>query len=473
VSAGVTTIFRDGTVFKPAREPDFYLAKCQEETGVWVDEPTLQKRRREALELRAQTVTLADRLEANGVRAYRDDQYYFWFYKIHTGELEELLPFRRCMILPGVAAAVRRPMLKAVEYFLERNPFCRMWVFSSGKRVAVEELRARVRELHRRLSELNSQPFMRDLGVEIVLRSTELGTPEIHSATKDKARLRKERGRFGEIERDDDGRALYHVHAHCLIHLSRGFVRPADWSALVAKVGAFWGHYWSAGEYDSNGNADSIVRNARELCKYVTKPGALLKLSGKELVALFEATRRLKFVQPMGALAEEMRIRDEARPRIVLVKGETSEGRVWREVRNWNTYEGPARVDRGDEVKPPEMRRDSVSVVAKCLPSIGRAGVKEPGLVLRTNFHVADDSFFRTHPLVEQLRAATRERFEGGLAVRNLVLAPIRVHTCTPTVLAVPKTHAERVSRPRAGPANRQFDAERRRTRSEILAIHA
>ena len=439
-----------------------YLSRA--ETGAWVDEPTLQKRRGEARLLREQTVKIADTLKAQGIETYRSDGFFFWFYKIHSAELEELLPFCRSMMLPSVAASVRRPMLKALEYFLERNPFCRMWTFTSGGRVPVEGVRERVQYLHRKLSDLNAQPWMQKLGVEIVFRSTELGTPEFHSGKISPAKRHKEAARFGRIERGKDGEPLYHVHAHCMVHLKSGYIDPLLWSDLFHEIDKFWAHHWSGGERDKEGRANSIIRNAREVCKYVTKPAELLKLSGPQLSDLYRALRRLKLVQPLGTLAEEIRARKEKR--LCLVKEHTSEGKVWREVRNFNASDGPRPVPGDEANKESNSRRDSVSVVARCLPSIGPAGVKEPGVIIRTRFKLTNDLLVRDHPMVVQIRERTREAYENGLQDRAAVIS---VHTCTSTVLTPFPTAPPRKKVERGGVGNRQFDDPARAKRRELL----
>lgn len=56
-----------------------------------------------------------------------------------------------------------------------------------------------------------------------------------------------------------------------------------------------------------------MVQNVREIVKYMIKPGDLADVPGEELVWLFEATEKLKFIQALGSFAEFRRELKDAR----------------------------------------------------------------------------------------------------------------------------------------------------------------
>lgn len=426
---------------------DLYTEICKAETGLPVPADLVEKRARQKRILKEQTLMLATKLEKEGIAAYRDSQYWFYQFYVHSGFLEEIPAFRRIMLLPAVAAAVRAPMLSAVEAFVERNPFCRFWTFTSGERVPVSGLRKRIRYLHRKLSDLNAQPFMQALGVEIVFRSTELGTPECDAKNKRLA-MRK----WGRFERGANGELFFHPHAHCVVFLRKGRVSAEKWEALFHQIWAFWVHQWDGGKRGESG----VIRNARECVKYVIKPAEMLKFTGPELAAVHRALSRLKLAQPMGSLADEIKARKEAGKRLVRVPVGKGEGRVFRDVTDWNR-KGEVSPKPVDESKPAQQKA-VFRVVSRCLPCVGPAGIKEPKVVIMASYPLTA-LLAASHPVVAHLKAATLEEFLGGSA--------ISVHTCTSTV---PKGPPERPDRPRARSGNRQFGEPDRKKRADLLA---
>jgi hypothetical protein len=301
-------------------------------------------------------------------------------------------------------------MLAAVESFLERNPLARFWTFTSGPRCRLLEVRDRLRRMHRRLSQLNAQPFMQSAGVEIVFRSSELGTPETHQSGG-------RNGSAGALERDAEG-LWFHVHAHTIVCLKFGYIAAKKWEHLIRQVWNFWGHHWDAGD---------SVRDARECLKYVTKPGEMLKLTGEELAALAHQLRRIKLAQPMGILATEIKGRAALGNR--LIKVQSPEGRIYKEVKDWNKLR-PVTQDVRDleaarRLSPP--RAEPVArIVSRLLPAVGPRGVKEPRVIVMTA-GAPDIALLRSHAAITPIIRASADEFAAGLR--------IRVHTCTATVL--------------------------------------
>jgi len=431
-----------------------YLALCREKTGDTAPDDRLDKWRLEAAELLEQTHAIAGRMESAGWKAYRECPFDLWRYYIHSGHVEKMPNFRRSMILPHMAQSVRAPMLAALESFLERWTFTRFWTFTSGPRVKTCEVRRTAEQLHRRISKLNGEAFMKAAGAEIVFRSTELGTPEELEVDANSAdwKWTKE---SGTLERDGDGQVCFHVHAHCLVILKNGRISKKRWRRLLRRVRSHWKHHWRDGSEDKPGP----IRNARECCKYICKPGEMLQLAGAELVALQAQLERLKLTQPMGILADEIRARrphvDAAgrfHPGKRLVRKRTPDGPVYREVVDWNkhgrktesekTAEAAAKLDR------PPARKDEVRILARQLPRIGPAGVAEPTVTVMCR--TWDEKEVRSTKVVSNLIRRTAHEFWAGHA--------IKVHTRTATVGAnLELSFAAKLDPPRLKPSGAEL----------------
>lgn len=427
-----------------------FLALSKAKTGATLDDAKLATGNAARAKLLAQSHAIADKMgEAYAAEAaelaqaaaaagadpsatqtaqsaMRADACGLWRYYVHSQHYEKIPAFRRIMFLPVVAQQIRAPMLAALEFWLSRNAFARFWTFTTGTKTRLCDVRVRCQELHRRLSKLNAQPFMRAAGASLVFRSTELGTPELLNTAR-----AKDAG-AGNIDRDDAGTVLFHVHAHTVVHLNAQLEKPA-FRALLASVKKFWVHNWDDG---------GSIRSAREACKYVTKPGAMLKLSGAELVELQTQLSRLKMVQPLGRLKDEITARTAAKLR--LVRQETKDGAVLGEVANWNLHGRMTREEKAQQAagKLGAKTESAISsrIVARCLPGFGPAGVAENSVVvMATAWNGAE---VRALPAVVRLVAATAEAYAAGVA--------IRVHTCTPTVRAAQP--APRPAKPRGRP---------------------
>lgn len=388
------------------------------ETGRIAPDEKLKKSRRDAAELIAQSHAIAEKMKPHGFDCYRDTPFGLYLYYVHSRHVEKLPGFRRVCFIPAVAQAIRRPMVAALEYFLEKNPLARMWVFTSGTPTPLCDVRERVKYLHRKISTLNAQDFMKETGAEIVFRATELGTPEWDSNGQRTG---------GEIERDEAGNLFFHVHAHCIVKLKFGKIAPRRWEKLLKQVGAFWVHWWKDGSDEQSG----IIRDAREVCKYVTKPGEMLKLSGAELCELQRQLSRLKLCQPLGVLAEEIKAREEHPEPKRIVRLNTPEGPVLTEELNWNKRPRRTKEEKnyaaGENLGARESKVDTLQVVSRLLPGFGPCGVSEPRvLILAQNW---DEAAARADVAVSGLVAATAEAFGAGMR------KSIRVHVCTSTVL--------------------------------------
>ncbi len=423
-----------------------FASLCEDETGLAVDPALKDKKDAERAALRAQSHAIAAKLESAGVPAYRSSEWILWTYGIHSGEVEVIPQFRRVAFVPFVAAAIREPFVRALEFWLQRNPFDRFWTLTGGPRVRLRDVRKAVRRLSARIRRLNAQPFMRRAGVRVVFRSIELGSVE-------ETRLDTLANTAGRIERDESGELWFHPHAHCLVHLERGRLTKRDWSAFLCELRAWWGDWMDDG---------GVIRNVREAVKYVTKPAEIEQLTPAETAALFAQLRRAKLVQPLGALAEQIKARKAAG--LTLLRERTEDGYLWREVRDWNRHAarrrarvpvllraespeeaalseslgalgpncgGVSEMDMDAALRLDARRRggavDACHVVATCAPSAASNCLKEPRVIVMGRRW--DAAAVDAHPLVVRLREQTAAAWAAGLAL-------IRVHTGTPSVRA-------------------------------------
>lgn len=418
----------DDTALKEAQEKaSLYLELVKKHTGDTIPDEIQKQRREDSALLKQMSHQLAGTLETEGFPAYRKEQYSLYHFFVHSNHIEKIPAFRRVIILPYIAAMTRATLLSSAENFVQNNPFCRFWTFTSGKRCTVLQVRDRVQKLHRRLSALNGQSFMKEAGIEIVLRSTELGTPEDGSEGSG-GEIQFE---AVEIQTDKNSEGLFpvshgeqeptfHPHAHCIVHLKKGQLPKRLWSNVLQSVWDYWGDQWHDGE---------IIEDARECLKYVTKPAEMLKLPPPILAELGRQLRRLKLAQPMGLLQEEIKARHDASPPRKLIRQSTPDGPVFREVIDWNRCDPSTKEERDREAA---IRLDTgepkaqTRVVARLLPAIGPYGVKEARMVILSN-EALDVALLRQHAAIAPVIACSASEFFAGVA--------IRVHTCTPTVL--------------------------------------
>lgn len=366
-------------------------------------------------ELKRQNLEIARRLESVGMPVFRSTPFSVYRYFVHSGTVTKSDQFRRIMFLPLVAQKVRRPKLIATEFFCQKEPFARMWTFTSGPRTPLPELREKIAWFHRRISKFAA--WLREKhSVEMVLRCTELGTPE-HTETGSVATDP------GSIERDAAGVPNFHVHAHCLVRSLTGWRDPDDWKRLLRKVWRRWSFHWDEGR---------SVQDPRELVKYMCKPSAVLGLEPTELLELARQLERLRMVVPMGSLRVE--IKDRRERCLSLDRQPTPDGPVWREVFDWNRWAKRRKpTDPVDEAREavirwkPKTDRIPTTVVARLAPAFAPGStIAEPSVVvLAAAWNPAE---IVDLPMVAELRERTADAWARARA------AGIRVHVCTSTV---------------------------------------
>lgn len=426
---------------------------CRDETGQFETEEETATRIARDQRLREQGSIVCDALEREGIVGYRADAWQLVSFGVHSHEIVEIPAYRRICLNPYVAHRLRIPFLNWLQYFAQdKNPnHIRFWTFTTGKRVPIHRLEARIKWLHRRISELNAEPFMVESGVRIIFRATEFGTLE--SATR-KGKEADESEAGGMLEGGAGG-CWYHPHAHCVVWLKHGRLKPWRWEELLRRVWKFWGHHWDEG---------GSIRDMRECVKYVTKPGQLVWLAEnnpKELAKLHEVLFLKKLVQPLDELKTQRRAADKAGLRPVL--------RWKNDVQRWVLERDPNRNPIADGSKDSGLisaagtsmtnsaaeryfKRDkhgvgpadvqACRVVARCSPSFNSGGVKEPRVVVMGTYF--DKRAVMGHPLVRRMVSATREAYQRGVCERAAAVSGfallgaadrgLRVHTGTPTV---------------------------------------
>lgn len=350
-----------------------YVRHCRNRAGEVITEEAFQKGRAAREQLREDTLDIAFKLESAGRRAFADPKSPVAFIVCpETGRFHILPSVLGRKIFPTVAAAKRARLVAALELLLrtKEHKHDLFLTFSWGKRCLVGQLRDVFRALHRRLSKLNAEPFMKHFGAKFIFRASEIG-----SLTDD----------AGAEVRDDLGRILYHPHAHVLMHLERFLPRP-QMAALTRKIGQFWGGAWWG--------IDGAIEKVREACKYTAKPADLRRLSGPELVALDDALFRLHLVQPLGALRDQIRARREScltvkrERRAVFADGKREMKTVPVVIPDWNARKRHRRPDpaAAERVK----RRAERALLA--------ASIKTAGVVFDGEREIQGDLFAKTRP---------------------------------------------------------------------------
>lgn len=332
---------------------------------------SMAKARREN---QAVSVRFARRMADAGARTIVHDGPRTFLVDPFMERVEELPALRRINFFPCVAAARRNGHLQFAEHYL--RPLAHrteMFTFTAGPRVFTPEVRDTISAQHSRLGELARQRWFKSKA-ELVWRGTELGgltLSERSSADLNRRRSIPETlslpglpglgpvsvanpNRFKAGDRNPEAwigsEPLWHVHTHAIVVWAAG-VSDTEKKAVWNRCRLFWGFVC-----DRSGRLEKI----REAVKYPAKPVDVELLTGPQMVALAEATARLKIVLPRAGLR---RFRAETRERIERLAREFDEnGEPVTVVRpDWNSKllnrsgnrkpvrRGPARTGTGSE----------------------------------------------------------------------------------------------------------------------------
>lgn len=244
------------------------------------------------------TRRMADVLEAAGIVARLDEP--LTGVGACTGQADTLESWRNINVLPLVASRNRRPVLKALTYFLQRRPPSwgryRYAVVTSGERVEVfGDLRGRIQGLHRRISKWAAAAG--DLfGIEVVHRQTEVTVDEDLSM---------------------------HPHSNVVYRPTRRLSR-AEWARFLMWSGEFLGSWW---------RDCGVVEDAAEIVKYCLKGDDLALLMDAACLVDRWADGHVDPVDLVDDLAH--RIAGKTKREAAACRREASEagGRLWSQLR--------------------------------------------------------------------------------------------------------------------------------------------
>lgn len=268
---------------EPAITYEEHLAR---NTGFQSPTQSWQAGHRRSRELQEQSEGIADKLERQGIAAYRADRSAVMISEV-TGVVEPIREFRATRILPIVAQRDRAPMLNALRYFQQTHAlgaYLRLAVITTGHRLASGgDLRGTMRKLHRKISKWASEVF-RLYSIRVIYRGTEF--------TIDNAKT-------------------FHPHANVIYAPSRPLSKE-QWQEFLdfghRRLGAWW-------------RDCGKLANPDEAIKYPFKPLDLDGLSDSEFAWLYGELERLKLAQPMGAFADFCRALERQREKIGFVAG--------------------------------------------------------------------------------------------------------------------------------------------------------
>lgn len=285
-----------------------YVDLCKTEVGRCVDIEKWEDQGEKRKYLEDQTKDIARKLDQgynlNGLgwrKNIRVEPYAhtdLFLMGLNSLGFKKLEGYRNIIFLPSVAQKNRRPRVKELQLFLKHNRNCRMWTFTAGPRINLSKLRETTKWLHRKLSKLNDQEFMKRVSARFVFRSTE----------------------FGELAHDGENDLSLHPHMHALLQIDK-FISPEKWSNTLERIRAFWGAYCKD---------CGRIENPRELVKYCVKPSDLEGLNNQQLIKLYNSTQGLRLWESLKDFRKMRRNIREEHQKVVLRKG------IPKLVPNWN-----------------------------------------------------------------------------------------------------------------------------------------
>ncbi|WP_181700888.1 hypothetical protein [Chthonobacter albigriseus] len=227
--------------------------------------------------------TWAELLEKAGLEVRTESK--LTEYGILTGHHRRVEAYRAVNMLPVIAQRERAPLGLAAQYFcdklLPRGSAVAQLVVTAGPPTPVSGLREASGDLHRLLSRLAPEMKKR-FGVCVLLRST-------HCPSS------KDRPAGTTVEH------LVHLHAHVLLQVCQADAEDEVWCLGVQE--------WCRRFLKAAVAGPRLEADPAAAVRYVLKPDWMGPPPScpKTALALFEATGRLKFAQPMGDLAKFLR----------------------------------------------------------------------------------------------------------------------------------------------------------------------
>jgi hypothetical protein len=314
-----------------ARRASAWVFACKNKTGRVTSGPSARKANDHKSRMLKTDYALAAKLKAAGVSPFQKNPREMTIIGCYSGLTETIPTFRNLVLFGSVARRKRAKTLRELMHWLSSKKRMREtahWVFTAGPRIPLcegKKVRAAFEQLGRKISKLNAAPFMKRLGVQVILRQSETG-----DLVEKRADANGVSRRFVKV--DEKGRVLVHAHAHVLLHKSR-WLTCDEALELHREIEAHMGALCSP---------DGVLQSPREACKYVTKTADLTALSPEQLRLVHENLFRAHLCQPLGALRERIRARWE-NCRKVETRFDGKRTR-YDDVADWNATKGSRRL---------------------------------------------------------------------------------------------------------------------------------
>lgn len=343
-----------------------FLELIRSETGKEISQQEFDERQRENEVRMEMSQRIAHALQRQDIPAFRQDR--LVLVGLCTGTVIEVPLFRNINFIPHVAARNRKGTLYILEYFIERNPFCRMFTVTNGPPTTLARVREDLSAFHSKFSRMNDRPFMQRAGMQCVFRSTELGN----------------------IHRGPEGELGFSLHAHIIMQPTR-LLTSEEWAAFHQSFRSYWRnvHVWDGQQ----------IHMARAACRYIVKTQDLEGLRDEEFAELYRQTVKCHFVQPMGSFRELVRDCKSGKLKPTKVKG--NGGYRWELTPNINSIlaKGRNRSDSGSGGGSIDL------ILAITRPGYLASNRSEPFALVRG---YSGEDFFDNNPLAREIRDAVR-----------------------------------------------------------------
>ena len=401
----------DLTAFK-ARENSYRLI-CENNTGEILGAEKWEEIKGRRAVRRQQTEEIASRLESVGVDCRDLSGESLFRVAVASGVAEEIPLWRHINFLPEVGARNRERFLAPLTHWLGKsaNRHTRYFVCSGGPRVLISEQRACFQRVHRRLSDMNAEPWFKGLGLKMVWRSSEVGDLRRGRRFPVRQRVYMDSGGLRHEHEFTSG-VTVNCHANVLIKCSRA-LGGEEWAAVLQRMERYMG---------ARVQDNREIIEARECVKYVMKPEDVLALSAEELKAMFWSLFRLHMVQPMGELRDYLNGLRERQMKVSRWR-KTDNSSELKEMPDWNSrcranddLEVLERIydpeTTEEEENRPEDEKGELqvdAVVARCAPCPVLTPISEPSILVR-NLRRVD--VVLSHPWAKRAMEYSRERYE-------------------------------------------------------------
>ena len=229
--------------------------------------------------LSKQSEIIAKKLEAAGVDPYLSGEDRVSMVGLISGAVLSLSRYRNVNIIPEVAQRNRGPMIGAFELFLKERPeiatYARYMVVTSGRRFPIIDFPDRLKLFNDQLEDY--WELCRERDIEPLLVAIEF--------TIDK----------------EDGDSV-NLHANIVTWPKRAF-GSEGWAAWLQRTRQHFGDP-KAGTKEAINRDSGVIRDVKEIIKYVTKPGDILGLSPEDTAFIAKSLYRRQLVRPLGVFKE-------------------------------------------------------------------------------------------------------------------------------------------------------------------------